>query len=49
MTFYVGITILLVLTELGAALNYYLIEKLYILVVPNNIKNTSSYDKLVAN
>ena len=48
MRFYTGLSIILILTEAGCALNYFLINKLYQFLVPNNIKNNTSYDKLVA-
>lgn len=35
MSFYVGISIILILTEAGAALNYFIVNKLYFLLVPN--------------
>lgn len=48
MSCYVGILIILVMTEAGCCLNYYIINKLYFFLVPNNIKNNTSYDKLIA-
>ena len=48
MSFYVGIFIILILTEAGCVLNYYLVNKLYNFLVPNQIKNNTSYDKMVA-
>tara|TARA_B110000285_G_scaffold227125_1_gene287909 strand:- start:203 stop:691 length:489 start_codon:yes stop_codon:yes gene_type:complete len=48
MSFYVGIFIILILTEAGCVLNYYMVNKLYNFLVPNQIKNNTSYDKMVA-
>lgn len=48
MTFYVGISIILFLTEALAALNYLLLQLLSKLIFPKKAKN-SSYDKFVEN